>query len=227
MRVLIVIVFVFAINAEAAWGWQPLHHAFGGTGRRCSASTRMRVSCNLFRFNNNNRDEALISSSSDSIDKNTTTTNTNDNKFGIAQRIDSVKSGIVGAVSASVGSALLLAIHDNSLQQWEFDVDGAAISGGLFAIVYRYCIRNDIDNPQLAQGVIGAFVITRTLGRFHVPTEACDALPLYCGPPLGYLNWDMILQLAWNGIESLAIFGLAAMAMDRVMKRGFISRFPG
>jgi hypothetical protein len=178
------------------------------------------------------------------------------------QRIDSVKSGMVGAVSASMGSAVLLALHDTSLQQWEFDVDMAAISGGLFAIVYRYCClrqyydtatpTNDNDNDddptdddenddtttdnrnnmmiinrsQLSQGVVGAFGLTRTFGRIHVPVEACDALPLSCGPPLGYWNRDMIFQLVWNGTESFAMFGVAALAMEIVTERGFISRIP-
>jgi hypothetical protein len=109
-------------------------------------------------------------------------------KFGFLQRIESAKCLIIGAVAASVAGAPLLFLHDvwlqasssssSSLSQWEFDTDMAAVQGGLFAIVYRYCIRED-ENPQLNQGVIGAFVLTRTLGRITVPA-ACSALPLYC-----------------------------------------------
>jgi hypothetical protein len=150
----------------------------------------------------------------------------NDNKFGFWQRVDSIKSGVVGAVAGSVGSTVIIALHDNTIQQWEFDTDSAAISGGLFAIVYRYCLRED-TNPQLAQGVTGAFAIVRTLARIHVPWETCTALPLTCGPPLGILDWEILGQLVWNGAESFAIFGGAAAAMEYVSERKWISRFPG
>jgi hypothetical protein len=155
--------------------------------------------------------------------------NQNDkNKFGFWQRIDSIKSGVVGAVAGSVCSTVIIALHDTTIQQWEFDTDSAAISGGLFAIVYRYCLRQDIDNnPQLAKGVIGAFAIVRTLARINVPWESCTALPLTCGPPLGILDWEILYQLVWNGAESFAIFGGAAMAIEYVSERQWISRFPG
>ena len=44
-------------------------------------------------------------------------------------------------------------------------------------------VRQD-RNPQLKQGVVGAFVITRALAMLQA-SEECSALPLSCGPPLG------------------------------------------
>jgi hypothetical protein len=200
------------------------------------------VSCHFWRRGGVEQEGIMEESSSVEImvDKKTTTAavatessksdneDNNNNKFGFWQRIDSVKSGVVGAVAGSVCSAVIIALHDTTIQQWEFDTDSAAISGGLFAIVYRYCLREDIDiNPQLAQGVIGAFAIVRTLARIHVPWESCTALPLMCGPPLGILNWEILCQLVWNGAESFALFGGAAMAIEYVSERQWISRFPG
>jgi hypothetical protein len=44
-------------------------------------------------------------------------------------------------------------------------------------------VRQD-PNPQLKQGVVGAFVITRALAMLQA-SEDCSALPLSCGAPLG------------------------------------------
>jgi hypothetical protein len=110
--------------------------------------------------------------------------NTN-TKFGMAQRLESVKCAGVGALSASLAVAPVVYFHyidttsaSNALAQWEFVTDMAAVQGALFAIVYRYAIRTD-DNPMLNQGVVGAFVVVRTLSNIFVSKE-CSALPLQC-----------------------------------------------
>ena len=54
----------------------------------------------------------------------------------------------------------------------------ASLQAGLFAIVYRYCIRTD-NNPMLNQGVVGAFVLTRTLSNIQTTTD-CVSVPLRC-----------------------------------------------
>jgi hypothetical protein len=113
-----------------------------------------------------------------------------DNKFGFAQRIESVKCVVVGGLVGSIAIIPFVALHDlvllevlapistNGVAQWEFDNDMASAQAALFAIVYRYCIRED-TNPQLNQGVIGAFVLTRTLSRIVVSPQ-CSAVVLSC-----------------------------------------------
>jgi hypothetical protein len=210
------------------------------SSRRLNQEHVVLISCHMWFPRNQQEAETKgvveeSSSTSFLIEKTTTATNDNNNsknndnnKFGFWQRIDSIKSGVVGAIAGSLASTILLAIHDDSIQQWEFDTDGAAVSSGLFAIVYRYCVRTDTNNPQLAQGVVGAFALTRTIARVHVPIATCTALPLTCGPPFGVLNWDLLWQLAWNGTESFVMFGSAAYALEYVTtQRGWISRFPG
>eukprot|EP00568_Trieres_chinensis_P006241 CAMPEP_0183306566 /NCGR_PEP_ID=MMETSP0160_2-20130417/12731_1 /TAXON_ID=2839 ORGANISM="Odontella Sinensis, Strain Grunow 1884" /NCGR_SAMPLE_ID=MMETSP0160_2 /ASSEMBLY_ACC=CAM_ASM_000250 /LENGTH=206 /DNA_ID=CAMNT_0025469975 /DNA_START=22 /DNA_END=642 /DNA_ORIENTATION=+ len=159
-----------------------------------------------------------------------------DDKFSFAQRIESVKCLVVGSVSGGVALTPFTALHNlllgaagdatsvqNGLAQFEFDTDMGAVQAGLFAIVYRYCVRED-TNPMLAQGVVGAFVLTRTLGRVSIPTY-CSAAPLDCGAPLGYLDWSVLTQLALNGAEGAALFGVAAAAMEYSFGKGFISKF--
>jgi hypothetical protein len=45
------------------------------------------------------------------------------------------------------------------------------------------------------------------------------------GPPLGYFDWNMITQGAWNGVESVALFGFAALAMEFAFQQKWISKF--
>lgn len=47
------------------------------------------------------------------------------------------------------------------------------------------------------------------------------------GSPLGYFDWTMIQQGVLSGIESVALFGAAAVAMEFCFRRGYISKFPG
>jgi hypothetical protein len=88
----------------------------------------------------------------------------------------------VGAVAGGVALAPASLIYDGlageSWAQWEFDTDMGALEAGLFAIVYRYCIREDI-NPQLNDGVKGAFILVRALTLIKVPGY-CTAAPLDC-----------------------------------------------
>jgi len=113
------------------------------------------------------------------------------NVFGMTQRIESAKCLALGALVGSLACAPLAAIHQayfsqfftpvlmtTAKAQWEWAVDAAAVQGGLFAVVYRYCVRTD-NNPQLGQGVVGAFAFTRTLGGVVMP-KYCKPLPLDC-----------------------------------------------
>eukprot|EP00548_Thalassiothrix_antarctica_P003056 CAMPEP_0194147172 /NCGR_PEP_ID=MMETSP0152-20130528/22564_1 /TAXON_ID=1049557 /ORGANISM="Thalassiothrix antarctica, Strain L6-D1" /LENGTH=233 /DNA_ID=CAMNT_0038847875 /DNA_START=28 /DNA_END=729 /DNA_ORIENTATION=+ len=155
-------------------------------------------------------------------------------KFTFWQRIESIKSGVVGLFAGGIALTPASLIHDtlfggnvvqNGFAQWEFDTDMGSLQGALFAIVYRYCIREGDDNKQLNDGIVGAFVVTRTLSKIVVPVY-CTAAPLDCGDPLGYFDWDMLNQAAFNGLESQLLFGGAAMAMDSCFKKGWISKFP-
>jgi hypothetical protein len=141
------------------------------------------------RLNRKTDSKTMLSVQATEEDNNDTDKN-DDNKFGFGQRIESVKCLVVGGIVGSVALAPFAALHDlvllgvlapintNGLAQWEFDNDMASVQAALFAIVYRYCIRED-TNPQLNQGVIGSFVITRTLSRIVVSPQ-CSAIVLSC-----------------------------------------------
>ena len=131
----------------------------------------------------------------------------------------------MGAVVGSICGALPdFLMHINNLPQWEFDTDSNAIEGALFGVVYRYCVRED-SNPQLKQGCIGAFVLTRALPQVQVPST-CTEFPLNCGPPFFYLDWGMLTQLISVAAESLCVFGGVAFAFEYLSNRRIIGRFP-
>jgi len=156
-----------------------------------------------------------------------------DSAFDNAQKLESVKSAVVGALAGGVALTPLALLHDtvfgeyagivNGAAQWEFDTDMGSLQAALFAIVYRYCIRED-ENPMLNQGIIGAFVLVRVLSKIRVPSY-CSYAPLDCGEPLGYFDWNMLSQAGWAGVESAALFGVAALAMDYCFSRDIISKF--
>ena len=114
--------------------------------------------------------------------------------------------------------------HTNNIAQFEFDVDQISIAGALFGLVYRYAVRRD-NNPQLRQGVVGAFAITRSVATVRVSSE-CLAVPLRCGPPLSYLDYAMLGQLVSGLVVSGVAFGAAAAAIDAGVDRGWLKRFP-
>ena len=106
-----------------------------------------------------------------------------EDKFSMAQRIESIKCVVAGALSGGVAAAPVTYLHSmasstNAMAQWELWTDMASLQAALFAIVYRYAVRDD-ENPMLNQGVIGAFVLARTLSAIQV-SETCTAVPLSC-----------------------------------------------
>lgn len=156
------------------------------------------------------------------------------NKFSFAQRIESVKTGVVGLLAGGVSLTPFSAFHNllfaddsiaNELAQWEYDTDTGSIAAALFAIVYRYCVRDGEEkNEMLQMGVIGAFVVVRTLARIRVPIY-CSAIPLDCGEPFGYFDYSMIQQGIGSGLESVVMFGVTALAVEYCYEQGYITRF--
>jgi hypothetical protein len=174
----------------------------------------------------------ILSSSFSYLSAIKTTNDDDDEKFGWKQRLASIQCLVLGAVVGSIVQAPISFLHTTlmgagGLAQWEYDTDMAAVTGGLFAVVYRYCIRED-TNPQLKQGLLGAMILIRTLPQIHIP-EYCQAVPLNCGPPLNFyiLDWNIIEQLILCGLESSLLFLGTAKAMDNAMEKGYIIKFPG
>ena len=144
-----------------------------------------------------------------------------------AERIQSGKAAGLSAIAGSVIHAPIavsgaIILGRGFTGDWEFSVDMLAVSLALFGVVYRYAIRSD-PNPNLKQGVVGAFAITRAVNLVHIPST-CTSLPLNCGAPLGYLSYDTIGQLLLALGPSLLAYGAAALALEKAFEKQWISK---
>ena len=144
------------------------------------------------------------------------------------EKIESVKAAVFSAVGGSL-AVIPYAIIKGALlhfnADWEFNYDGLLIlTAPLFGITYRYAIRRD-NNPNLKQGVIGAFVITRAVATVKV-SDICTSIPLNCGQPFYLFTGDMLANGVEHFIEAGLCFGGSAYLMETLFKSGALSKFP-
>lgn len=140
-----------------------------------------------------------------------------------AQRVESVKAAVVGALSGGLACApVALVTTGFNVAQWEFEVDTLAAASALFAITYRYTVRQDLS-PMLRQGAVGAFALSRASAGVRV-SDTCVPVPLRCGPAGLYLDLAMVSQGASAAVVGTCAFGAAAAAIDYCLDRGWISK---
>lgn len=142
----------------------------------------------------------------------------------LAERIESLKAGVVGAGAAglvfgmtSLGKTGLLAFPvvalagwQHQTEQWDWLVRGGIVilAGFLFAITYRYIIRQD-HNPHLKSGAVLAFGLVRGLAQ--VEGQA--------------LTQRALVPALWMLAESLLVFAIARLVLDWALSRGWLQPF--
>lgn len=138
-----------------------------------------------------------------------------------AERVESLKAGLVGAVAAAIAFLVIVAgsgwamLGAVSSHVWVnlltfttiMQVGIAGLSGFLFGVTYRYVVRND-QNSHLKQGAVLAFGLVRGLAQLD-PTLAIESY---------WLSGIRIL-------ESVLMFAIAALVLDRLMQNGWLKRF--
>jgi hypothetical protein len=144
--------------------------------------------------------------------------------FTAAERWESVKVAIGGGLTAGLLSLLLL-WGRRGAEPWPWPpipslltslsgqtllVNGAiaALSGALFALTYRYAIRQD-NNPQLNAGVVLAFTLVRGLAQ----VDAAAAIAQHF--------WPFVAACG----ESLLIFGGSAIAINLAFDQQWLTPF--
>lgn len=140
--------------------------------------------------------------------------------MNLAERIESVKAGGVGAIATLVTVASLLLMNRWLAGKHIFLLTGiqgrhlsasllaAILSGFLFGITYRYVIRHD-RNSHLGDGAVLAFGLVRGLAQVDA------AFPLQ----------SLWLPLILTGIESIGLFAIARVALDFSIHRGWVKAF--
>lgn len=141
----------------------------------------------------------------------------------MAERIESLKAGIVGGLSVcfafllvSLLNTLVLAKYFQILASlhsdinWRLWVSGvvATFIGLLFGVTYRYIIRSD-KNPQLKAGGVLAFGLVRGLTQIEL------------GWNFHSIIWPFLVLAA----ESLLWFAFAAIALDLAIKLRWVKPF--
>jgi len=144
--------------------------------------------------------------------------------FTPAERIESLKASIWGGLCAGLVSLLLVVMnrsaHPATVPPIAALFSGlaglallitaaiAALSGALFALTYRYAIRQD-HNPQLNAGVVLAFTLVRGLAQV-------DA-----GSAIAQNFWPFLAAC----IESGLIFGSTAIGLNLAFQQKWLKRF--
>jgi hypothetical protein len=141
-----------------------------------------------------------------------------------AERWQSLKAGTLGAIAAALVFGILLQLNSlavargpelNTLLTWQDGVavvlDGAiaTFSGFLFAVTYRYIVRQD-QNPHLRSGAVGAFGLVRGLALVEMSWQ--QAHP-----------WVVVLLV----VESFVLFGGVRIVLDWSLAKSWILPFAG
>ncbi len=143
------------------------------------------------------------------------------NQTSITERIDSLKSGVLGSIAVGITFSITLILHSFIFDKIHQDVmilpelslnfqdlirgAIAGFSGFLFGVTYRYIIRED-QNVHLQSGAIVAFGLVRGLGQIDVSFSLSQ-------------SWvELIILLG----ESLLLFAVAAVSLDWAIKKGWI-----
>ncbi|MEH2352939.1 hypothetical protein [Nostoc sp.] len=141
----------------------------------------------------------------------------------MAERIESLKAGIIGGLSVCLAFAIasllntfvlakyfqiLASLHSDI--NWHLWVSGAVatFTGFLFGVTYRYIIRSD-RNPQLKAGGVLAFGLVRGLTQIELGWNSNGTI------------WPFLVLAA----ESLLWFMLAAIALDIAIQFRWVKPF--
>ena len=134
-----------------------------------------------------------------------------------AERIESLKAGIVAAISFSIAYSITLVSNLYLLENADLEqlnlllrLGAALFSGLLFGVTYRYIIRTD-SNSHLSDGAVIAFGLVRSLALLELSGNIRDKL-------------YVLIVLS---IESLLCFALARVTLDFALTRKWVKPFRG
>ena len=147
----------------------------------------------------------------------------NEEEMRTRKDLDRIESAKVGTISATGGVLLSLPLalsqfNGNAFNQFA-DVGATAVSCALFGIVYRYAVRENIDDFQLKGGVVGAFGLVRGVGQAEVFMDVASNN--------NELSFSSFAQAAAICGESVLVFLFAGLCVEAAMARDFVQRKSG
>lgn len=141
------------------------------------------------------------------------------------ERLESIKGAVLSLISGALPLVFVSLVDPDRLTpRWEYQLDMLALDIALFGLVYRYAVREGDSNPMLRLGVLAAFALPRALFLVQLPPD-CAAVPLVCGPPLGYFSWSMLGQAAWQFLTGFVALSGALYGLERGFSTGLVRRF--
>ncbi|MFS0517111.1 hypothetical protein ACEYW6_20670 [Nostoc sp. UIC 10607] len=141
----------------------------------------------------------------------------------MAERIESLKAGVIGGLSVCFSFAIASLLNTFVLTKyfqtlaclqsevgWHLWVSGAVatFTGLLFGVTYRYIIRSD-KNPQLKAGGVLAFGLVRGLTQIELGLNSNSTI------------WPFLVLAG----ESLLWFAFAAIALDIAIQLRWVKPF--
>jgi hypothetical protein len=146
-----------------------------------------------------------------------------------AERVETAKAGAAAAVGGAA-SSLPLIISSFSTTTTPlgaiFSLGGAGASAFLFGLVYRYALRQDLNNSQLKGGVVAAFGLVRGIGQASqiILVALNPSNPPTGGGSSAELVDTLGLAAAAMG-ESMLLFAFASVALEFAFQREWVKPF--
>ncbi|WP_017306915.1 hypothetical protein [Spirulina subsalsa] len=130
------------------------------------------------------------------------------------ERQESLKAGVLGAVSFSIMATGIALLHGLWVESLIWDITWlvkgaiALLTGFLFGVTYRYIIRTD-QNSHLNDGAVLAFGLVRAGARIEIEARFTDSFALF-----------IVL-----GVESVFCFLFARLALDLALNQQWVKPF--
>ena len=132
-------------------------------------------------------------------------------EFSFAERLESLKIAVSSGIAGTLGDIPFL-ISSGIISDFDYkELVTAPILYALFGLVYRYAIRRD-SNPNLKQGVIGAFALTKAINIFHYNDQNIILINIF----------SSLLYLFF----ALFSYSCAAEALESGFRRKILFPFP-
>ncbi len=144
----------------------------------------------------------------------------------MAERVESLKAGIISGLSFSLVFILASIFDDFLLNEYFSELYDVSIitvtlqrsisagiagfSGFLFGATYRYIIRED-ENPHLKSGGVLAFGLVRGLAQVDIGLNFSSS----------------VFPFVLFTLESIAEFAITAFILDSAIKFGWVKPFKG